>query len=194
MILNHEQIARINRSVAEHLLTEFEQKNVLDTIADLERRLTEAEERVTLERTAALRQAIEKFNGQICCDYNTPEPHTSCNVLNEAVSDLESMIDPSDASLYEHKLAEARQAERDRCAIEVYKAYKAGNGELQRVAAMAANNIRALGPMCATCGGRGAIRWKEPNLECSKPCPDCTQILAELRRVTEPKQQAEERR
>lgn len=70
----------------------------------------------------------------------------------------------------------AAEEMRNRCAVEAYKAYKAGNGPMQAMAAAAAaaaNNIRALSLICPTCEGRGAIRWKEPHMECSKPCPDC---------------------
>lgn len=71
------------------------------------------------------------------------------------------------------RVRESAQTMRDRCAIEAYKAYRAGDNAMQMAAAAASNNIRALPPICQKCQGKGCIKWKEPHVECSKPCPDC---------------------
>lgn len=85
---------------------------IMDRIADLERRLTEAGERVRLERTAAYRDVREVFHEHDSITDGT-EGHGGSIETCEFCNTFMSYLPATGASLYERKLAEARIGEHE---------------------------------------------------------------------------------
>lgn len=140
-----------------------------------ERTYTESE--LAAERVALLREAAE-----VALKKRVSIQDTAKDIYEAilAISTNRPALARVEAAARREGAQKAAIRMRDRCAVEAYRAYRAGNNAMQLASSIAANNIRMLPLECPTCNGAGCIRWKEPHMECSKPCPDCTTPIAAL--------------
>jgi hypothetical protein len=141
-----------------------------------ERTYTESD--LKLERAAALREAANHQQHHIFSVHSGAVVQSSCSCGEQFPTQgsceawKQHILNLSDASALDKLLADARLEMRDRCAIETYKAYKAGNGAMQMAAATASNNIRALSIAAPRDSGKAASHSCNDELERRYPGHD----------------------